>query len=434
MSGKLCSYEGAVDLPTDLTFIIKEENGLTKTIEAHKYFLTKASPVFRALIYNKWNQDCNETNEISIKANYESFKSIIDYVYTNNLNFENMSIEQLKEIEKLADWYHLPAISDQINLPPGSRSDPIYQNFPPSTDVLKLHNVNISVYNFLKLTPTDVEFEIHAETETGEEDEETKENNAKNNTIVAHKYHLAIFSSVFKAMFFGPLKQDRVTVKGTSFKAFRYLIDWMYGCPAKLSSLSTHQLFHVYNLGEMYDVPGIKSLAENQIMGTKFTRANTLEVAFEAEHWSQYDELSEKLLKKSIAYLSREVLRTKKDIIDFSSTNSSSPMAPTAFRLLARLPECQNCNSVPCLRGKLVQMGEVVPGIKISSYDDTISGRVIGAASRDTEVTVETGDGRTVTFSCENPPKDADVVQNPVYYHVFFKKGIVRGGIYWNCD
>ena len=74
MSGKLCSYEGAVDLPTDLTFIIKEENGLTKTIEAHKYFLSKASPVFRALIYNKWNQDCNETNEISIKANYESFK------------------------------------------------------------------------------------------------------------------------------------------------------------------------------------------------------------------------------------------------------------------------------------------------------------------------------------------------------------------------
>ena len=117
MSEKLCSYEEAVDLPTDLTFVIKEENGMTRKLEAHKYHLSKASPVFRALIYNKWQSDRKETDEIVIEdTNFDSFKAIIDYVYTNNMNFENMTIENVEEIEKLSDWYYLTDITKQINL------------------------------------------------------------------------------------------------------------------------------------------------------------------------------------------------------------------------------------------------------------------------------------------------------------------------------
>ena len=406
MSETLCSYEGAVDLPTDLTFIIKEGNGLTKKLEAHKYHLSKASPVFRALIYNKWQTENRENKEVVIEnTDYDSFKAIIDYVYTNNMSFENMTIERVEEIERLADWYHIPAIKEQLNTRQSTSSCSIYH-----------------YDHFLKLTPTDVTFEIEVVPENAEDEEK----NSLDNIIEAHRYHLAIFSPVFKTMFFGPLKQDKVTVKGTSIKAFKFLIDWIYGSSSMLSSLSIHDQFHVHNLGELYDVPGIKILAENQIMGTKLTRANALEVAFEAENWSQFQNLSDNLWRKSVVFLSKEVLRTKKDIIKFSATNSSFPLAATAFRIVAELPDCQNCFTDPCLQGKRVQRGEARVGIKVNwsrNADDVINSTV--TSTRGTEITLETEDGEKVTF----------IEDDGVFFRKNnFKEVLCKAYIYWNCD
>lgn len=408
MSQKLCSYEGAVDLPTDLTFIIKEENGLTKKLEAHKYHLSKASPVFRALIYNKWQNGNRENDEVVIEnTDYDSFKAILDYVYTNNMSFENMTIERVEEIERLADWYHIPAIKEQLNT-------------RQSTSTIYHYD------HFLKLTPTDVTFEIEDVTENAED----VEKNPLDNIIEAHRYHLAIFSPVFKTMFFGLMKQDKVTVKGTSIKAFKFLIDWIYGSSSMLSSISIHDQFHVHNLGELYDVPGIKILTENQIMGTKLTRANALEVAFEAENWSQFQNLSDNLWRKSVAFLSKEVLRTKKDIIEFSATNSSSPLAATAFRIVAELPDCQNCFTNPCLQGKKVQKGETRVGIKVNwsrNADDVIGGTVTSTrgTSRGTDITLETEDGDKVTF----------IEDDGVFLRKNnFNEVLCKAYIYWNCD
>ena len=411
MSEKLCTYEDAVDLPTDLTLIIKEENGLTKKLEAHKYHLSKASPVFRALIYNKWHTDNKANDEFVIEnTNYDSFKTVIDYVYTNNMNFENMTIERVKEIERLADWYHIPAIKEQLNSGPTTSS-----------------SSNYHYDSFLKLTPTDVTLEVELETEN-EEDEEALKKIPLYSIIEAHKYHLAIFSPVFKTMFFGSMKQDKGIVKGTSVKAFKFLIDWIYGSSTKMSSLSTHDQFHVYNLSELYDVPGIKVMAEHQIVGTKLTRTNALEVAFEAENWPQIHNLSDNLWRKSVAFLSKEVLRTKKDIIEFSATNSSSPLASTAFRIVAELPDCQNCFTKPCLRGKKVQRNESIVGIKVSfsSYVGNIMYGTVtstGVTSRGTEINLETEDEDKVTF-IEN---DDVFLRNN-----FYRKA--ESGIYWNCD
>ena len=54
MSGQLCSLESLVSLPPDLRFVVRERGGQERTIEAHKYFLARASPVFRALLYSSW--------------------------------------------------------------------------------------------------------------------------------------------------------------------------------------------------------------------------------------------------------------------------------------------------------------------------------------------------------------------------------------------
>ena len=54
MSGTLCSLESLVSLPPDLRFVVRERGGRERTIEAHRYFLARASPVFRALLYSSW--------------------------------------------------------------------------------------------------------------------------------------------------------------------------------------------------------------------------------------------------------------------------------------------------------------------------------------------------------------------------------------------
>ena len=418
MSEKLCSYEDAVDLPTDLTFVIKEENGMTKKLQTHKYHLSKASPVFRALIYNKWQSDRKETDEIVIEnTNFDSFKTIIDYVYTNNMAFENMSIENVKEIEKLSDWYYLPEITNQIN---------------PSSSSLSNAHKGLTNYNFLKLTPTDVQFEVKVETEND------KDENAEDNIIKGHKYHLASFSPVFKAMFFGTLKKDKVSVEGTSIEAFKFLIDWIYGNSSKMSSLSTHDQFQVYNLGELYDVPALKIIAETLILETKLSRANALGVAFEAENWSQFRELSETLWQKSVTFLSKEVLCTKRDIIEFSSTHSSSALASTAFRIVAELPDCQNCFTKPCLRGKRVQRGEARVGIKVRDENKFILGSVISTrvTSMGTEIIVETEEEKEkVTFMETDQIFRHNISFNGEKSKKLSHSGLsVKVGLYWNCD
>ena len=79
-------------------------------------------------------------------------------------------------------------------------------------------------------------------------------------------------------------------------------------------------------------------------------------------------------------------------------------------------------------------MVQVAEGIRVSSHDDKLSGVVAALDRGGAEVVVECRDQRRLTFSCETPPRDADVVQNPLYYHSLFRRGTIRGGIYWNCD
>ena len=67
MSEKLLSFTSLVNLPTDITFAVEQMGKNVMTIDAHKYFLAKSSPVFRALIYNKWSSEVNNDQVIIIQ-------------------------------------------------------------------------------------------------------------------------------------------------------------------------------------------------------------------------------------------------------------------------------------------------------------------------------------------------------------------------------
>ena len=425
MSEKLLSFTSLVDLPPDITFVVDQVGKTAKTIDAHKYFLAKSSPVFRALIYNKWNSEMNSNDQVIIKGtSYVAFKALIEYTYTGELDLGNLKPEDVDETKKLADWYHFPEISTQIKEQKVS-STYVNSDFQFSSDTMKL-------------IPTDVKFVI-------EQDEDDA--NEENKVVEAHKYHLSLYSSVFKAMLFGPMKQDEIIIRGTTVTAFKTLIDYIYGNIGVLSVMSEFslmQLYHVVNISEMYHVPGLRKSAEETILEKygkeNLSKNNVVDIIFEAKRWPQFMEVSEKLLNMCMTFLARDVLKTTNDIIDFSSLHSNGPKADVAFQILADLPVCHNCYFKPCRKGQLVEYDQILKGSRISSYNDTISGQILdvlnhrGTGAGQDKFTIKFDDGRRMTFSYKSPPKDADVVQNPSYYYSLYENGEFSGGIYWNCS
>ena len=349
MSGTLCSLESLVSLPPDLRFVVRERGGRERTIEAHKYFLARASPVFRALLYSSWGgaapAPAPAPEQVTIEGTtHEAFSLVVEFCYTGRGSAENTALATVREAERLARWYHLPALARQL----GSQQ-PAAAEWPGYDDTTTTSPAAAS--KFLDLLPPDVTFIIEAEA--------AADCGAEDSTVSGHKYHLALHSPVFRRMLFGPLQQDTVTIKGTTLEAFQALIDYIYGHPVMLAQKCAAQLFEILNLAEMYDVPGLKTLSETSISELKLTSNNVLEVASEAEAWSQFEEVSGELLERCTIFLARAVLRTKDDLIEFSRRHSDSALSATAFRLLGRLPRCQNCYHTPCLKGALISMDQV---------------------------------------------------------------------------
>ena len=345
MSGTLCSLESLVSLPPDLRFVVRERGGRERTIEAHRYFLARASPVFRALLYSSWGgaAPAPAPEQVTIEGTtHEAFSLVVEFCYTGRGSAENTALATVREAERLARWYHLPALARQLASPQAAAECPLYDNTTTTSPA--------ATSEFLDLLPPDVTFIIEAK---------ASDCGAEDSTVSGHKYHLALHSPVFRSMLFGPLQQDTVTIKGTTAEAFQALIDYIYGHPVQLAQKCAAQLFEILNLAEMYDVPGLKTLSETSISELKLNSNNVIEVASEAEAWSQFEDVSGELLERCTIYLARAVLRTKEDLIEFSRQHSDSPLSATAFRLLGRLPRCQNCYHTPCLKGALISMDQV---------------------------------------------------------------------------
>ena len=417
MSGNIYySFEDYVDLPTDITFIIHEEND-TKKIEAHKYHLSKFSQIFRVQIFNSWNCEHDNNNLVEIKdSNFSAFKTFLEFAYTKDVNLVGKCPKEISMISHLASYYNCYIVHDAIKK--AGFPTKLFTFYHPTT--------------FLDHIPTDVVFNV----ESGED--------GNSGTIMAHKYLLAQKSSVFKAMLFGPMMKSEVDIRGTTMEMFQILIDHVYERAPGLADLDTSQLFEIYNLGEMYDISSLKQQAMDQLMATTLTKSNVVCVAHQAEKQKNiFEQLSESLYKKCLQFLAKNVLKSKSDFINYSCQYTSGEYAATAFKLISDLPECTNCFTKPCQTGKFIMYDHLEKDIKISSYNDSIKGTITNIISKD-HIEVSSVDGRKYKFIYEVPPRDSDVVQNPMYYHqqsvfggqnsIFGGIGPVRGGIYYHCQ
>eukprot|EP00090_Calanus_glacialis_P006055 TRINITY_DN14748_c0_g1_i1.p1 TRINITY_DN14748_c0_g1~~TRINITY_DN14748_c0_g1_i1.p1 ORF type:complete len:408 (-),score=85.43 TRINITY_DN14748_c0_g1_i1:62-1285(-) len=389
-------------IPSDISFkILDFEKGCEFEIKAHRYYLSTASPVFKALLFSSWYESKDVINiEGTTK---DAFQTMLDYVYNKKIDTKTKTASQLQEIEKLSVWYHLPGLTALVTRNGKTKTGP-----DPTFGI-----------------PTDVTFNI---IENGK---------ASGNGIDAHMYHLALATPVFKAQFFGAAREtkDIIPIKGTTRRAFKTMIDYIYGKQLEWKHETVSQLFAILNLGEMYDLMDLKKIAEEKLAEFPLTKYNVIEVAFEAENHVQFKEISDIVLKHCKLFLAKTILKTRADIVHFASEYASSPRAMTAFKLLGGVPACQNCYQTPCLKGEQVRFDQIVQGSKVSSFNDYITGTVLCVSDED-DIKVKCMDGVVRSFNSEGPPRDADVVQNPIYFHNSFfltEEKTSKGGIYWNC-
>jgi len=182
--------------------------------------------------------------------------------------------------------------------------------------------------------PTDVTFQV----EDGE---------AQVQEFQAHKYYLALVSKVFKARFFGPLKEtkDILVVKGTTSQAFQTMINFIYHKDCDWEKKSAVEMFEVANVAEMYDIAGLMVEVKRAVQRIPVTLSNVAELAHTAEQFSMFPTISSSLLRNCVKFLFTTLCT---QVLDFSglifSPNHGSVVSKLHSHLLEKpLPWCSEC-------------------------------------------------------------------------------------------
>jgi len=220
---------------------------------------------------------------------------------------------------------------------------------------------------FEESIPFDVTFEI---VEKGEND---NEENDKREEVKAHKMILATFSSVFRAMFFGPMKEskDVIPIKDTTVEAFKKMIDYFYQVDIDCREIELVKLFDIVNLAERYNVPMLKEEMKEQVEKVPITMENLMEVAAIASQFSHFEDISSALLLNCAKVFQKEV-NTSDDQIQFILDQQARGefavnYATNILALSKTLPPlgCENCKNEKCLDGQPVEHAKLEKGLKV---------------------------------------------------------------------
>jgi len=218
---------------------------------------------------------------------------------------------------------------------------------------------------FNESIPFDVTFEI---VENGD-DNQVKENKKE---VKAHKIILATFSSVFRAMFFGPVKEtkDVITVKETTAEAFKTMIEYFYQVDIDCGEIDVIEMFDIVNLAEKYNVTELNDELKEQMEKVPITMDNLMEVAAIASKFSQFGDISSALLLNCAKLFKKEV-RTSGDQVKFMleqhARGDCTGIAMDILALSKTLPpvECENCKEENCMDGQPVEHAKFEKGLKV---------------------------------------------------------------------
>jgi len=253
--------------------------------------------------------------------------------------------------------------------------------------------------------------------------------------IKAHKYILAASSPVFKAMFFGPMKENKdvVEVKETSYEAFKKLIEYIYQVDIECKDISIVELYDIVNLAERYDMPKLKEELKIQMKNISISMDNVIEVATSANEYSQFEEVSDAVMMSCVNFLQKTINDPADERLEFALTQFASGSGKIALKLLAlvkQLPplvRCKNCKGKPCIVGECVPYVKMRPGLKMKmlEYYPFLQGH-----AQNTNVTVKTVTPfGQVTVTGVKANRYVDYTYNPAWEH----DGALKMTFVYNC-
>jgi len=183
--------------------------------------------------------------------------------------------------------------------------------------------------------PTDVTFQV-------------EDGIAQVKEFQAHKYYLALVSKVFKARFFGSMREvgDILVVRGTSSQAFQTMINFIYHKDCGWAKKTAEELFEIANVAEMYDIAGLLDKVKKAIQCIPVTLSTVAELAHTAEQFSMFPNISTCLLHRCVKFLFC-TLCTR--VLDFSGLIFSPEHQSVILKLQSHLLEnpqlwCCKCN------------------------------------------------------------------------------------------
>ena len=152
-----------------------------------------------------------------------------------------------------------------------------------------------------------------------------------------HKNLLALKSDVFKAMFFGPLKEEGVIkLHETSDAAFMNLIRYTLNSEDIWTNSNLKTVFETAELAERFQMQGLQDQAVSFMEGVEVCQETWFHAASLAEQFHLLPPVSEALLNNCASFL-KKTFKTPDDFNEFSDTYSKKEDGLIAFRLLARI-------------------------------------------------------------------------------------------------
>lgn len=139
--------------------------------------------------------------------------------------------------------------------------------------------------------------------------------------LPAHKFVLAMASDVFKAQFYGPMKNEKgeVLITGTTVAAFKEFLRIIYtfcinNCKNcndfEINVTDAETLFEVLSLCKMYLINTATTFVEDIISSIKMTDENIVPTAIVADKWRKlegFEGISKTVLRTITIFLKKNV-------------------------------------------------------------------------------------------------------------------------------
>ena len=188
--------------------------------------------------------------------------------------------------------------------------------------------------------------------------------------VKAHKFIMAMGSPMCMRQFYGDFKEStekKIVIKSTTKDAFVTIIDFFYGKEVDWAKKTIEELFEIANMAEKYQVDALKKEIEEAVRKYPLTKETVVTVTSVAENFSQFENLSNIILKKSREFL-LSALKVPDDFIGFADKYAGTELADVAFKLLAGVKKdnliC--CELKTCRRGKpMLKISDFVVGEKV---------------------------------------------------------------------